>query len=45
MTLDHIYRIKAAIIAAVERGEISRERIDQSVERLLALKGAYGIVE
>ena len=43
--LDHIHRIKAAIIAAVERGEISRERIDQSVERLLALKGAYGIGE
>lgn len=43
--LDHIHRVKAAIIAAVEQGEISRERIDQSVERILALKGAYGIVE
>ena len=43
--LDQIHRIKAAIIAAVEQGEISRERIDQSVQRILALKGAYGIVE
>ena len=43
--LDHVRRIKAAIIAAVERGEISRERIDQSVERILTLKERYGILD
>ncbi|MCY3557953.1 MAG: glycoside hydrolase family 3 protein [Chloroflexi bacterium] len=43
--LDHVRRIKAAIISAVERGEISRERIDESVERILALKRRYGLYE
>ncbi len=41
--IDHVRRIKAAIIAAVERGEISRQRIDESVERILDLKRWYGL--
>ena len=43
--IDHVRRVKAAIIAAVERGEISRQRIDESVERILALKRRYGLVD
>ncbi|MYC01547.1 MAG: glycoside hydrolase family 3, partial [Chloroflexi bacterium] len=43
--INHVHRIKAAIIAAVERGEISRQRIDESVERILALKRRYGLVD
>ncbi|MDE2967695.1 MAG: glycoside hydrolase family 3 protein [Chloroflexota bacterium] len=42
---DHVRRIKAAIIAAVEQGEISRQRIDESVERILALKRRYGLID
>jgi CubicO group peptidase (beta-lactamase class C family) len=34
-----------AVVAAVERGEISRERIDASVRRLLELKVRVGAVE
>ncbi len=43
--VDHVYRIKAAIIAAVEQGEISRQRIDESVDRILALKRNYGLFD
>jgi len=43
--VDHVRRIKAAIIAAVEQLEISRERIDDSVERILALKRKYGLFD
>lgn len=43
--IDHVRRVKAAIIAAVERGEISRERINESVERILALKRRYGLLQ
>ena len=43
--IDHVHRIKAAIIAAVERGEISRQRIDESVNRILALKRKYGLFD
>ncbi|GAB3646356.1 glycoside hydrolase family 3 protein [Glycomyces tarimensis] len=34
-----------AVLAAVEAGELTEERIDASVERLLSLKVARGIVE
>lgn len=34
---------KQAIIDAVQRGEISEKRIDQSVERILALKAELGL--
>lgn len=37
--------IKQAIIDAVQNGEISEDRIYQSVERILALKRKYGIIE
>ncbi|MDE2746106.1 MAG: glycoside hydrolase family 3 protein [Chloroflexota bacterium] len=43
--IDHVRRIKAAIIAAVEQGEISRQRIDESVARILALKRKYGLID
>lgn len=43
--IDHFRRVKAAIVAAVERGEISRQRIDESVERILALKRRYGLID
>lgn len=43
--VDHIRRVKAAIITAVEQGEISRQRIDESVERILALKRRYGLID
>ena len=43
--IDHVRRIKAAIIEAVEQGEISRQRIDESVERILALKRKYGLID
>ena len=43
--VHHIRRVKAAIIAAVEQGEISRQRIDESVERILALKRRYGLID
>ena len=43
--IDHVRRIKAAIIEAVEKGEISRQRIDESVERILALKRKYGLID
>lgn len=39
--LGQVERAKAAIVAAVERGEITRERIDESVERILSLKRRY----
>ena len=42
---DHVQRIKAAIIQAVEQGEISRQRIDESVERILTLKRKYGLID
>jgi beta-glucosidase-like glycosyl hydrolase/CubicO group peptidase (beta-lactamase class C family) len=38
-------RAIAAVVAAVERGEISRERIDASVRRLLELKVRVGAAE
>ena len=34
-----------AVVAAVERGEIPRERIDQSVRRLLELKLRVGVIQ
>ena len=43
--LDHLTQIKQAILQAVADGEISEERIYESVERILALKRAYGIAE
>ncbi|MYA02525.1 MAG: glycoside hydrolase family 3 protein [Chloroflexi bacterium] len=43
--IDHVRRVKAAIIAAVERGEITRQRIEGSVERILALKRRYGLID
>ncbi len=43
--IDHVHRIKAAIIAAVERGEISRQRINESVDRILTLKRRYGLLD
>lgn len=43
--IDHVHRIKAAIVAAVERGEISRQRINESVDRILALKRKYGLFD
>lgn len=41
--LGQVERAKAAIVAAVERGEITRERIDESVERILSLKRRYDL--
>ena len=43
--LDHLTLIKQAILQAVADGEISEERIYESVERILALKRAYVIAE
>jgi beta-N-acetylhexosaminidase len=41
--LAQVRRARDAIVAAVERGEITRERINQSVERILSLKRDYGV--
>ena len=40
-----VYRVKRAILAAVAEGEISEDRIYESVERILALKRRYGMVD
>ena len=43
--LAQLTEIKQAILAAVESGELSEERIYESAERILALKRAYGIAD
>ena len=40
-----VYRVKRAILDAVAEGEISEDRIYESVERILALKRRYGMVD
>ncbi len=40
-----VYRVKRAILNAVAEGEISEDRIYESVERILALKRRYGMVD
>ena len=40
-----VYRVKRAILDAVAEGEISEQRIYESVERILALKRRYDLVE
>ena len=40
-----VYRVRNALVAAVSDGTLSRERINQSVDRILALKERYGIGE
>jgi beta-N-acetylhexosaminidase len=37
-------RVRDALLAAVQSGRISQERIDQSVRRILQLKAAYGLL-
>ena len=41
--LQHVYRVRDAIIQAVRDGVITEERIRESADRILALKGRYGI--
>ena len=43
--LDQLSQIKQAILEAVADGELAEERIYESVERILALKRAYGIAQ
>ena len=40
---DNLAEAHAALVEAVESGRISMERLDESVRRILALKGAYGL--
>ncbi|MBS3681415.1 beta-N-acetylhexosaminidase [Ornithinibacillus massiliensis] len=42
---DDIVRSIEAIKSAVEKGEISEERINESVQRILAVKGKYQITD
>ncbi len=42
--LSRLDRIKAAVLAAVDNGDISEQRIYDSVRRILALKERYGII-
>jgi beta-N-acetylhexosaminidase len=37
-------RVHAALTAAVEQGEISRQRLDESVRRVLTTKARYGLL-
>ena len=41
----HLPSAYRAVLAAVERGEISDRRLDQSVERILSLKERLGLLE
>lgn len=41
----HLPSAFRAVVAAVERGEISEERLDQSVERVLRLKERLGLLD
>ena len=43
--LGQVAKIKQAILDAVNAGEITEQRIYESVERILTLKRAHGIVE
>jgi beta-N-acetylhexosaminidase len=43
--MDAHVAIIQALVAAVERGEISVQRIDQSLRRILGAKHAYGLYE
>ena len=40
-----VLRIRDAILAAVERGEVSEERIYESAQRVLALKQQFGLLD
>ena len=40
-----VYRVKQAILDAVAEGEISEDRIYESVERILELKRRYGLID
>ena len=40
-----VLRVRDAILAAVERGEISEERIYESAQRVLALKQQFGLLD
>lgn len=42
---DNVRRVREAILAAVESGEIPEERIYESVQRILALKQQYGLLD
>lgn len=41
----NLWRIRAEFLRAVECGELSEERIDQSLYRILSVKYRYGIME
>ena len=43
--IQHVYRVRDAIVAAVRDGILSRERVYESVARIESLKRAYGIWE
>ena len=40
---DNLAAAHAALVEAVDSGRIPEERLDESVRRILALKGAYGL--
>lgn len=40
---DNLAEAHAALVEAVDSGRIPEERLDESVRRILALKGAYGL--
>ncbi len=41
---DNLAEAHAALVEAVDSGRIPEERLDESVRRILALKGAYGLI-
>lgn len=40
---DNVDKIQSALKSAIEKGEISQQRINESVERIIKLKRKYGI--
>jgi len=40
---DNVDKIQSALKSAIEKGEISKQRINESVERIIKLKRKYGI--
>ncbi|WP_017416563.1 beta-N-acetylhexosaminidase [Clostridium tunisiense] len=40
---DNVEKIQSALKSAIEKGEISQQRINESVERIIKLKRKYGI--
>lgn len=43
LTVADVKRIHKALVTAVQSGQISEERLNQSVERILALKNSYSL--